>query len=348
MALRYIDGFDIYGDGADMLDGLWLNNTAGFIDTSVVRTGAKSLRLTSTSTIASVRKGFGAELTTVGIGFGVHYASMPASATADLLSFRDKNNAEHCALRVRTEGTLEFANGDGTVLAVSTAQVLTAAAYHHIEILVTIDDAAGAVEVRLNGVSVLSATGLDTTDTAEVETSQFLLLGAANKTVYFDDLVVWDTTGAANNDFLGDVRVHTLKPDSDQAAADWAPNTGTGWAALDDSSPDDDTTHVEAADPGDVSEYGLEDLPGGVSQIIGVMTLSRLKKSDSGDCQVQVSVLSDDVGSPPAPAEANGADRAITPAYTYWADMHEVDPATGAPWLAAAVDGARLRLDRTV
>jgi hypothetical protein len=60
-----------------------------------------------------------------------------------------------------------------------------------------------------------------------------------------------------------------------------------------------------------------------------------------------MSLVSDDIGSPPAPSEADGADRPITEVYTYWQDVVHNDPATGAPWTPAAVNGAEFKIART-
>ncbi|MEG0818334.1 MAG: hypothetical protein RSG56_02725, partial [Brevundimonas sp.] len=45
---------------------------------------------------------------------------------------------------------------------------------------------------------------------------------------------------------------------------------------------------------------------------------------------------------------ALGLDRSITEAYTYWADVIEVDPDTGAPWTRAAYNASRRRFVKTV
>jgi hypothetical protein len=72
-----------------------------------------------------------------------------------------------------------------------------------------------------------------------------------------------------------------------------------------------------------------------------------MRKTDAGAGNVQMGLVSSAVGSPPAPAVANGADRPITEVYTYWQDVIELDPATGAPWAASAVNDVKLRFERT-
>jgi len=65
-----------------------------------------------------------------------------------------------------------------------------------------------------------------------------------------------------------------------------------------------------------------------------------MKKTDAGAAKVQQSLVS-------GVSEFNGADRNITTAYTYWPDVSEQDPATGAPWTRTAFNAALYKIERT-
>ena len=86
----------------------------------------------------------------------------------------------------------------------------------------------------------------------------------------------------------------------------------------------------------------LEDLPPEVISVRGILMVARQRKSDGGDCLTQVGISPDD-----GATWDNGADRAITTAFTYWGDWSELDPDTSDPWTPLASNNARIRINRT-
>lgn len=359
MALLWCDGFDHYGaDENNMLDGPYAQ--AGWtLSTTKARSGTHSLFSNWESAGNQIlRRVFGAAKTTVGLGAAWYFPNLPDNNDrACIAEFRDAANNAQIHVTVQTTGAIEVKRGsfNGTSLAVSTG-LITADAWNHIEIKVRIAEAGspgGAVEVRLNNVTIIDISGIDTQATANAETSQVAFGDISGATPgsagsYLDDLFAWDTSGSQNNDFLGDQQVLTLFPNQDTAQADWTQNTGaTEVSAIDEASPDDDTTYVSAGSIGQISEYELGDLPATVSAISAIQLTGRMKKTDAGTARVQQSLVSSAVGSPAVPAEFNGADRNITTEYTYWPDISETDPATGAPWARAAFNSAKYKIERT-
>src|SRR5207248_1581490 len=133
--------------------------------------------------------------------------------------FRDHTNVEHIRVVVQTTGALEVWRGDNFVAPIgTTAPVLTTGAWQHVEVRCKVHATLGEVEVRVNGVTALALTGINTTNAgaAAVEIAQVACLVAVNVNpgpFYIDDFFIWDTTGPANVDFIGDRRVITSYPD---------------------------------------------------------------------------------------------------------------------------------------
>lgn len=364
MALLWCDGFDHYGnDETNLTDGPWAEiGGVHTLSTARPRTGTHSMRYTPTTVgFGIARRVFGAALTTAGASMAFYTPNLPSTNDLmALLRFRDAANADQVSIILQTTGAVAVYRGNassGTLLATST-DLVTADSWNHLEAKVTIADAGspgGAVEVRLNNVTIIDISGIDTQNTGNAETSQVCFLGKVSSGLLFgvsaidwDDVFAWDTSGSQNNDFLGDQQVLTLFPNQDTAQADWTQNTGaTEVSAIDEADPDDDTTYVAATAAAQVSEYELDDLPATVSAISAIQLTGRMKKTDAGTARVQQSLVSSAVGSPPAPAEFNGSDRNITTEYTYWPDISETDPATGAPWARAAVNSAKYKIERT-
>ena len=89
------------------------------------------------------------------------------------------------------------------------------------------------------------------------------------------------------------------------------------------------------------SSFFLTRLPAQSTGIKGLTLLTRAAKTDAGDANVQASfVTADD-------STANGADRAITTSFTWYADVIETDPGTSGALTPSSFIGARFRIDRT-
>ncbi len=360
MALLFCDGFDHYGlDETNMTDGAYaeveVSGIAKFtLSTVNPRTGTHALNKGTSTTWTAARRVLGGAKTTVGQAVAAYFDILPTgNRTYVLYDFRDTANTVQISVAIQSTGIIEIYRGTvtaGTSLGATAVPAVVAEAYQHIETLATFDDSVGAVEVRVNGVTVLSLTGVDTTESANQECSQVALVGGTNGTstaqgarTDFDDYFCYDDTGAFNNTFIGDRRVLTLFPDADTAQADWPPLAGSGFSNINDADPDDDTSYIEAASgasPGLVSEFDMDDLPAGVSAISAVVLVNRMRKTDAGVANVQPSLVS-------GATEAAGTDHPLTEAYTYYHEVIEADPDTAAPFTPAAVDNAKLKVERT-
>lgn len=361
MSLIFCDGFDHYGlDESNMTDGVYAEVDAGgtlwSLSTANPRTGTHALRRDSLgSGEQMVRRVLGGAKTTVGQAAAVYFSALPgANDRFVLYDFRDTANVHQVSVVIQSTGIIDVKRGtdSGVSLGATASPAVVAEAYQHIETLVTFDHETGSVEVRVNGVTVLSITGADTVATLNEECSQVALLcgrnfssGAPGLDTDIDDYFVYDDSGSFNNTFIGDRRVLTLFPNADTAQEDWVPSTGSdSFAMVDEADPDDDSTYLSAAagiSPAPVTELELGDLPAGISAISAIQLVHRSRKTDAGDANMQLSAVS-------AASEAAGTDRPITEAYTYYHDVIEADPDTSAPFTPSAVDALKLKIERTL
>ena len=351
-----MDGFDHYGTIANLLAGVYAEYlTSGAtlsLATTNPRTGAYALRATGLSTSPGLfwRRVLGGARTGVGQALGYCIAALPTAndALAPIV-FRTGTNLAQVLVIVQSTGAIAVrqSSATGTLLGQTAGPVIFAGAYQYIEAFVNCHSSTGSVEVRVDGVTVLDISGVNTNPRATGEISQVssekLQTGAAAcAPIDMDDLWCWNDLGSYNNDFPGNTRVGLALLDADTAITDWTRNTGaTDFAATTQIPPDGDTTYIEAAAAGNVSEFGIADAPGSVTAIKALQTCLMMKKTDAGASQVQAAMVS-------GASVANGADRPITTTYTYWPDIFETDPATGAPWTPAGFNAAKLRLTRTV
>jgi hypothetical protein len=356
--LIWMDGFDHYGgDSALLVDGSYAGIISSSLSNAHVRTGPYALEILGEGFDVGARRVLGADYTTVGLGYAFYLPNLPLdSVSLCLAQFRDDNDFAQCGIWLTSSGQVEGWQGGGpsngkaagTILGTS-GQVVVDLAFQHFECRVTCDPVAGAIEVRIDGVTVLNLTGINTQGTSCATTNigqvQIGTPGSADTGlpdgIWIDDLFAWNNTGAFNNDFVGDKKVYTQFPSFDTSQQDWTISTGSSSAAiLATQPPNDSADFLEATTAGELTIVGVGGLPSEVVSIAGVEIVSRTFKTDAGTAMAQLGLLN---GS----ANADGANRSITEAPTYYTDIIEADPATGAPWTVAGFNTAELFVERT-
>jgi hypothetical protein len=274
----------------------------------------------------------------VGMGRRLWLNSLPDADNNSIIIFdwRDAANSIIATVSVDTTGRIVL-NGGGGAEVRSAAPAIVANAWQHIE--AELNAGPGSLECRVEGVTVASFTGRVFPSTAQVAVR--ITIGASTRQ-YLKDWVIWDGAGAFNNTWMGSIQVRELIPDWDSSFNWTTSSCATGWNLIDEAPPNDDTDYIIAINPPPAaSRFDVSNLPVDVTSVRGLVAFVRSRKTDGGDGNLQVGVRS-------GASTSLGTDRPITTAYTYWSDVFETDPATGAAWTPAAVNGVKIQLNRTV
>lgn len=370
MSLLWADDFKSYGTTASkMLDGLYAelvggvsggsspalvtDPDAGSSGTVLKLFNGQALAFPTYPTIMGcrVRHTFPSSKTTVGIACRIYLDGLPGHAEIyPQISLTDGSNNAQCGIYITTTGAIRVMSGavdSGSTLTTS-SPVITANAWHHIELKATISDTVGTFDVYVNGAIVVSLTGVDTKGSSSSTVDQVNFgnswqtnaASAPRINMYVKDYVLWDTAGSINNTFFGPVFVKGLRPNSD-VSFNWTASTGsTGYTLIDEASPDDADYISATVAQTTQSEFGIENLPSDVTSVRGVVLLSRMKASDGGDCKVQMGMKS-------SGSQGLYTDRQITTAFTYWKDVVEVSPNTGVQFTPTEFNNATFTIDRT-
>lgn len=356
MAVQWMDNYQQYGTtAAFMLDGAYIENVGSnplATDPDVLATG-KVLRTDYNfsawpfQNMQGLRRQLTSSQTTVGIMARLWMSQVPTQyAYAPGMEWRNVANTVICRIIVNPVGGIAAYNAAGTKIGETSAPVLTANAWSHVEAKLFQNSAAGTLEIRVNTQTCLTLTGLalGTNPIAQVvmgywQDTNVSVFG----TWYWKDFAIWDGTGTLNNTFLGSCFVYSMRPDSDVSGT-WTITGGAGsaFASLNELSPDDDTKYISSPWPAATADVlTLTDLPADATTVKALMAFVRSKKSDGGDGNLQVSLVS-------GASTGDGADRPITVAYTYWSDVFETDPATSAQWTVAAANAVKIKFNRTL
>lgn len=342
----------LYGtDASKLLDGIYseASNIGLTEDPSPTVTGNVIYVGSGFLATGTLRKSLPATLATVGAALRLYLPGLPGNDALlpNPFNVRDISNSTQVSFAIRTDGRLSAYRGyaeGGTLLGTSAAPAAIANAWQHWEFKVFSHASTGTIEVRVDGVVVLSLTGQNTGSglLTQWAINSNVTAGSASHPFYVKDIIIWDTTGSFNNNFMGSCSVKELIPDGD-ISANWAvTGSATHYGAVNEAPPDDDTKYIYAVTPAPAADVmGLTGLPVDVTSVRGLMVINRSKNTDGGDGKLQMGLVS-------GASTQLYTDRQITTAYTYWTDISETDPATAAPWLPGAVNNVNLWFNRTL
>lgn len=332
MALRFIDSCAHYSDVLSK----WTLASAMAVVSSPAAWAGQTVMQGGVSVFSAwiwARKHLDAQGTwTLGVRFRVNAPGVEFP----LLGLAD-GSTEQVALVLNAANTLQVQRGS-TVLATGTTAIL-ANAWNYVELKCTIGPAAGAFAVHLNGVSEVSASGVNASASGSsvadgVEMGSASTSGSvqAGNYIYFADFYACDGTGTVNNDFLGDVRVQPLMPSADGDLSQLTPSSGaTHYNLVDEVPPDGDASYVSSATAGNVDLYQLADLAAVSGNVYGVQVMAFARKDDAGTRTLAPVIKTGGV-------EYDGTTVGLGMTYAYLRDLWERNPQTAVPWTIADVN----------
>jgi hypothetical protein len=345
MAAIFWESFDGYAT-AQLTQGRWnsLFATSGvptpLVSAGTGRYGTQSLRLqygSTTDHAIYLRKTLPASQTCL-VGWAFRTGSMHVK---DILALREGGTTQVDVV-LRGDGTLQVTR-NGTVLGTTSpgATTITADTYFYLELRAVIHSSTGSVQLRINGQTLLSVSGVNTQATSNAFASELQLGNARVLASYagvalpvdYDDLYVLDGTGAApHNALLGDCRVVALVPIG-QELVEFTPTTAPNWDCVNEIPPSS-ADYNEAQAVGGRDRFQYQALPALVNPVIyGVQVSLYCTNPDTGPRLVAAHCLS-------GGTEMDGTAQPLPGTYNYLQDRFARDPA-GALWTPGSVAAGR-------
>lgn len=350
MTMEFMDSFDKYGTDANtsylkMLDGLYADVTGAQLNVAPAPPAGIYVLNFAYDGLAHMRRALpSGNQATVGVAHRYYLSNLPVSNNhLYLCDFRDSANSQNIVVYANSTGAIGVVRGDGTALGATSSPVISANAWHHVEMLCTFNAVTGSVQVFVDGIRVLNLTGINTVGPNMIASCaqwQVGVLNGTGATFAVKDQICYNGAGTHNNSQVGDVQVALAMPTADGTTNAWTPSAGNRWQCV-SNIPPVDATYVSSTAAAQEQDFQLADLPVAATSVKAVQTTSRQWKSDAGDAQIKVGMLS-------AGVHGYGSDRAVSTAPTYYGDIFEVDPNTATPWSPAAVNAAQASITRTV
>jgi hypothetical protein len=318
----------------------WSGITGATVSTSNPRTGARSYNMGSSNAIMTWQCQPADEHATFIAGVAVY----GDDDSARCIEFRSDSGATtHITVTLDTDRYVRIRRGShvGTLLATSAEQLPAGAGYHYVEAKVPLDDAAGEVEVRIDGSTtpIVSFTG-DTKNAGTKTVLDSLTLfcqTTGGVQMYWDDIYLCNGAGAINNDFLGDCSVATVVPTA-TTVANWVGSDGNSVnnEALIDELAFSTTDYVASAVAGAVDHYTMGDVPAGVD-IKGVCATIQAFKTDAGARSLRARLVSG--------ASNAQKDLVLGTSATFLQIISDTDPDTAAAWTEAGANAAGVEIE---
>ncbi|QQR68377.1 MAG: hypothetical protein IPI58_05845 [Alphaproteobacteria bacterium] len=327
MALRFLDGFDHYAIPAD-IGKKWtahndIGSASGMTLTSGRRAGSNALWIRYYTDYVSLT------LDSQPIWILGFACQLSGNDTQDVIRFYDGDGALQAAADLNSSGMIRLYRG-ATPVAAAASPVPTGS-WNYLEFRLSVADAGGVFEARLNEQVIASFTG-DTKQTGQAGVSRIQLQGRSGK-IAFDDLYICDGTGAANNAYLGDCRVDALLPTGPGTYAEWTPQgVAANWDNVNDAAPDSDATYNHAAAIGARDSYALADLPAVAGPVFGLQLSLCARKDDAGSRMMRGLLRSGGADDEGAAILAPGTD------YRFHRQIWETNPATGTAWTQGQIN----------
>lgn len=330
-------GFELQNDFSPFSYGISNPNLFAWV-TDVVRSGTYSLRIATGTGLSTAFAAVSGSPTEVWVrcavrfgGFGnFYFLQLGSEVRDDLLN-------------------VVWAGGNGAfgVQIVNTRYITTPSIYvpntwYLVEVHFVLSSS-GLIELRVDGIDVGSWSGNTKPGSSDLSvTKAGICVRGTFTTVWFDDFALNDASGSIHNTWCGEGGVILMRPNAAGDSTQWTPNTGSNWSAVDDTTPDGDTTYVASETAGDIDLYHLENpsLPSG-STISLVQPVVNARKDTTDPDKIQVGIKSGNTVS-------WSADRDLMMSYTgIVGDVYGVNPDTGLAWTEADLNNLQVGIKAT-
>ena len=338
MSLLWADSFDHYPDGRSSVptSGSWARFD-GVISTTFARTGTKSCKIGFGN--EAIRRTLGSPKTTVGAGMSIYFIRLPSNSNNFHFYINDTLNNTILDFNFASDGSLQIFKGSTLIDVIDGA--IVAGSFIHIEIKAVIDPLVGEIEVRLNGITALLLTDLNTGSVPTTQVS-WQHTDSGIDEIYIDDVFAWDDLGVANNSFLGPQRILTIFPAATTNPNDWLlTGAASKVAAISEVGPDGDTSYISAGSVGTKQTFTLPTLPPELFAIAAVYVVPMTKIDSAGEGGMSTAMLSG------ASADTKNSV-ALTTTYVYYGNAFDLNPDGNVPWTKATLEAAKVQFNKTI
>jgi hypothetical protein len=325
MSIVFMDGFDLYSSFNDLFSRGYTNASGG--PSSSTRFGVGQSYATNPGgplnfpTLPSA-------LSAMAVGFALLNQATQMVGGSRIFSFKS-GTTDVGIFGIDSTGAVRFARDSfsSNQFGISAPGLAVPGIWNYFEIEFTRHGTAGAFNIYMNGVLILSGTGLNT-GAADVTFMQFSE-DAIDRNI--DDFYIVDSAQR-----LGECRIDTLRPTADTATKGFTPNSGsTNFSRVADVKFDGDSSYNSATGAGIKDLFDIADLATAPLSIFAVQAVIAARKDNTALSQMCVDIKS-------GATSVQGSTKTLSTPYKFFTDILQIDPATSAAWTPSAVNALQL------
>lgn len=269
-----------------------------------------------------------------------HQASLTGSNQSIITLYGDGATATHMTVYVGSSGQLSVYRGTsaGTLLGTSANGVISAATWAYVELYGLIDDTVGAFELRVDGASVLSGSGIDTRNGGTSPNVTAVSVNRSNASAnfsYLDDIYCVTGDGVGASGFQGEITIEGIKPNGNGNYSQLVGQDGdsTNNYLNVDELPFSSTDYNGSSTAGDKDTYAYGDLTATTGNILGTVLHFAAFKTLAGFIKGRRLIRL-------SATDYAGSDTPSLSATTrYFSEVFENSPDTSTAWTISEVNG---------
>lgn len=223
----------------------------------------------------------------------------------------------------------------GTQLGSDSANLLTLSTWYFIEIVVTVNNTTGTVEVYVDGSKAgwIDLSSQDTQSTANAYANAWGLGGTTAGDIAYDNIY-----SKSDGTRFGPGAARSYVPDANGAVRQWTPSTGSNdFSVVDEIPPNGDTDYLESTSAGNIVTMGYPAIAT-TNAIKGLQVLNYARTTSTGSIR--------------GVARIGGTDYfatcpALSTSYGYKPAIFELSPDSGVAWTESEIDGAEFGTEHT-
>lgn len=206
----------------------------------------------------------------------------------DFMTLSDGNGNAQLTLRQNGAGTFSLwrgAGGSGTLLA--TTAVITAGFWIYLELLVTIDTAAGSYELRINEATQFSGANVNTQNSPYPNVGRIEIrsrtTGNGNASISVDDYYIANTDNPMPAGyFFGNTKIEAVFPEGAGDVTGFTPvGSANNWQNVDERAHNSDTDYNYSATLNASDLFAMQNLSAGSGSIRGMQLTYVARKEDA-------------------------------------------------------------------
>jgi hypothetical protein len=264
---------------------------------------------------------------------GFFFRTTSAAGTFNFFKWENASTGAVLGVLNINPGTqrIEAYTGAGAVLVGTGTHTLVNDTLYHIQVHVTIANAGGVLDVKLDDNVEITFVG-DTQPGADTTVTRYRWTSVS--TSYFDSLTINNTTGAIDNTWPGILRFQRMLPTGPgNYVNNWSRNTGANnWDAVDEVPHDSDTTYLFTTTANLYESFSMADHTL-TNAVFKALLTAAIAKKDSGTVQLALGIRDNDNST-----DYFGANSTLGTSYGVVEERRTVDPSTGVAWVAAGLN----------